>query len=140
MYQIQCQKNRGSQFRKNSIATRQATKKTIGSISTQAITESNLIVNTYKVMHEDIVDEDNNIHINLTYNTSFDKLLSEQTIIYALGDILRLEILVCNLYIRKQQTITFLNRGIPRIVPSDIYNITRKSNVYIHLELLFDNI
>ncbi len=86
------------------------------------------------------LDEDNNIHINLTYNTSFDKLLSEQTIIYALGDILRLEILVCNLYIRKQQTITFLNKGIPRIVPSDIYNITRKSNVYIHLELLFDGI
>ena len=71
MYQIQCQKNRGSQFRKNSIPTSQTTKKTIESISsqaistqaisTQAITESNLIVNTYKVMHEDIVDEDNNI-------------------------------------------------------------------------------
>ena len=102
----------------------------------------NLIVSEVILMHinPNILDEDNNIHINLTYNTSFDKLLSEQTIIYALGDILRLEILVCNLYIRKQQTITFLNRGIPRIVPSDIYNITRKSNVYIHLELLFDGI
>jgi hypothetical protein len=85
------------------------------------------------------LDEDNNVHINLTYNTSFNKLLSEQTIIYTMGDMLRLEILVCNLYIRKQQTITFLNKGIPMIVPSDTYNITRKSNVYIHLELLFDN-
>jgi len=105
---------------------------------TDTYTDTDLIVKCIPNLPEHIhIDENNNIHINLTYKTSISELLTKQHINYQIQDILKLDIKIHDLYIRPYQTIKFLNRGIPKICTDKIYNIDTKSHVIIHLELIY---
>ena len=83
------------------------------------------------------IDEFNNLHINLKHKTTLSNLLSKEKIVYNIVENLDININIKDLYIRKHQTIKFLNIGIPKISTNDMYYEGKKGNIFIHLELVY---
>jgi len=83
------------------------------------------------------IDENNNIHINLKHKTSLQELLSRENIEYNIVDGIMVTINIRDLFIRKHQTIKYLNVGIPKISTSNMYYEEKKSNIFVHLELVY---
>ena len=79
------------------------------------------------------IDEKNNLHIHL--NIKFDGLLKEKFISFKLEN-KTFEIHVCELRIISNQIIYLKNKGISIINNNDIYNVSNKSDVIVHIKLL----
>jgi curved DNA-binding protein CbpA len=79
------------------------------------------------------IDNNNNINVRLKYNIKY------------LLDVEQIDIGICKtqiyfhtnqLRIKKQQTIILREQGISRINQNDIYDITKKSDIYLHIEIV----
>ena len=79
------------------------------------------------------IDEKNNLHIHL--NIKFDGLLKERYISFKLEN-KTFDIHVCELKIISNQIIYLKNKGISIINNNDIYNVSKKSDVIVHIKLL----
>ena len=79
------------------------------------------------------IDEKNNLHIHL--NIKFDGLLKEKYISFKLEN-KTFDIHVCELRIISNQIIYLKNKGISIINNNDIYNVSKKSDIIVHIKLL----
>lgn len=79
------------------------------------------------------IDEKNNLHIHL--NIKFDGLLKEKYISFKLEN-KTFDIHVCELRIISNQIIYLKNKGISIINNNDIYNVSKKSDIVVHIKLL----
>tara|TARA_Y100001970_G_C14128317_1_gene800237 strand:+ start:134 stop:1018 length:885 start_codon:yes stop_codon:yes gene_type:complete len=79
------------------------------------------------------IDEKNNLHIHL--NIKFDGLLKEKFISFKLEN-KTFDIHVCELRIISNQIIYLKNKGISIINNNDIYNVSKKSDIVVHIKLL----
>ena len=79
------------------------------------------------------IDEKNNLHIHL--NIKFDGLLKEKYIRFKLEN-KNFDIHVCELRIISNQIIYLKNKGISIINNNDIYNVSRRSDIVVHIKLL----
>ena len=94
-----------------------------------------LIVNIIPHLdHHISIDEYNNIHIHLT--KPINGLLSKD-IIFNLGNKV-FKIPCDDLYIKKKQKYIYKKQGISKIDTRDVYNVTRRSDIIVHLTL-FEN-
>jgi len=103
---------------------------------------TDLIVKCIPILPDHItVDENNNIHINVVHKCNMRELLEKESIKYTYYDdsdiLIDLNIQISSLYIRKSQTIKFFKNGIPKINQSDMYSINNKSDLIVHLELIY---
>jgi hypothetical protein len=93
-----------------------------------------LYVNCLPLLPENTeIDSNNNIIINVQYKI---QEVFGIDIIYVICGPNKLPINVETLHLVKNQRITFVNMGISRINTSNIYDTTKKSNVYVDLLLL----
>ena len=79
------------------------------------------------------IDEKNNLHIHL--NIKFDGLLKEKYIRFKLEN-KNFDIHVCELRIISNQIIYLKNKGISIINNNDIYNVSKRSDIVVHIKLL----
>jgi hypothetical protein len=79
------------------------------------------------------LDEDNNIHVFLTYNL-FDLWRQRDMVEYSLGKKKCSFSLDC-LHIKKEQVIVKMGEGIPRANTVEIFSVERLSDVYLHITL-----
>jgi len=103
---------------------------------------TDLIVKCIPILPDHInVDENNNIHINVVHKCNMRELLEKEIIKYTYYDdsdkLIDLNIPIASLYIRKNQTIKIFKNGIPKINQSDMYSINNKSDLIVHLELIY---
>ena len=80
------------------------------------------------------IDNENNLHVFVKYNIV--DIIDQDTIDIHMGNTHRFSIYVQQLYIRRTQVVVLKNRGIPVIIPDDIYSVLKKSNIHIHITLL----
>lgn len=79
------------------------------------------------------IDDNNNIIVNLT--TKINSLLVNEKLIFKLGEKV-FQMVSSNLRIKKKQQFYLKNIGLTRINYSEIYNITKKSDIIVNLELV----
>lgn len=80
-----------------------------------------------------LIDEDNNIHMRVTIKIS--DIWEKEWFDIEMGKH-KIRVLTCNVKLMKQQTILLSEHGISRINSIDIYNITRKSDIYLNVTLI----
>ena len=78
------------------------------------------------------IDNNNNIHMKVKYNLS--EIWKKDEIIIEIGN-KNINIPVHSLHMKEKQTICYNNIGIPRIHSKNIYDITQKGSIFIHLLL-----
>ena len=78
------------------------------------------------------IDDKNNIHIHVEYNI---KDIWNMDTIYIDCDKLSIPVTVNTLKIEKTQIIIIANSGISKINTKDIYNIKKKTDIYIHFNI-----
>lgn len=79
------------------------------------------------------LDEDNNVHISVEYN--IDTIWGKEYVEVPLGKYtypLELKLLKFT----EEQTVIFVKQGISRINTKEMYDISRKSDVYVHVKLV----
>lgn len=81
------------------------------------------------------IDEYNNIHIEVIKDIV--EIWTQDLVYIELGS-RKIDIDKSQIRFIKNQIITIMNRGISMIHPSNLYDITKKSNVYVHLTLSLD--
>jgi len=79
------------------------------------------------------IDDSNNIHIKTTY--TMDELWEKDQIDIILGKRI-ITFYPSLLKVKKNQTIILREQGISRINTTDIYDITKRSDVYLHLNIM----
>jgi hypothetical protein len=79
------------------------------------------------------IDAENNIHVCVKYDIL--DIFSHEIIDICIGS-RKFSIFKEQLRLKQTQTITLKTRGIPKIHNEDIYNISKKSNIYIYIELV----
>ena len=79
------------------------------------------------------IDVENNIHISVRYDIL--DVFSRETIDICMGS-RKFSIFTEELRIKPMQTVILKGRGIPKIHNDDIYNVSKKSNIYIYIELV----
>lgn len=77
------------------------------------------------------IDENNNIHIRLIFD--FNELWSKEIVEIKIGSQI-LKFPKEQLKMIDKQTIIFKNIGIPKINISDIYNVSKKGSIYVHIQ------
>jgi hypothetical protein len=86
-----------------------------------------------KLKHHISIDGDNNLHINL--NAKINGLLTSKKIEFKLGE--KVFEIPCNkLKLKEYQSFTFYKMGISTIQVNDIYNVSSRADIIIHLTLL----
>lgn len=86
-----------------------------------------------KLSHHISIDGDNNLHVNL--NAKIGGLLTSKKIEFKLGE--KVFEIPCNkLKIREHQSYIFYKKGISTIQVNDIYNVSSRADIIIHLTLL----
>lgn len=86
-----------------------------------------------KLKHHISIDGDNNLHINL--NAKISGLLTSKKIEFRLGE--KVFEIPCNkLKLKEYQSFTFYKMGISTIQVNDIYNVSSRADIIIHLTLL----
>jgi hypothetical protein len=96
--------------------------------------EKEMYVDCYPILHDNIyIDDDNNIHISIEKciidiwnNDTFDFDLGSRHFYF------KREML----YMKKYQKHIFYNEGIPIVNMFDIYDVTKKSNIILHITIL----
>lgn len=78
------------------------------------------------------IDDKNNIHIE--YHTSLIELWKNTNHHINIGK-QKWSINRENLYMKNHQTICFHNKGIPKIISEDVYDVSKLSNVYINIHI-----
>jgi len=78
------------------------------------------------------IDDKNNIHIE--YHTSLIELWKNTNHHINIGK-QKWSIDRENLYMKNHQTICFHNKGIPKIISEDVYDVSKLSNVYINIHI-----
>ena len=78
------------------------------------------------------IDVENNIHITVRYDIL--DVFRLETIDICMGS-RKFSIFTEELRIKPMQTVVLKSRGIPKIHNDDIYNVSKKSNIYIYIEL-----
>lgn len=78
------------------------------------------------------IDEENNIHHFAKYAIS--DILRNETIDITVG-LRKFSIYVSRLFIKQKQTVVLRGRGIPRICSDDVYNVSKRGDIHIHIEL-----
>lgn len=97
--------------------------------------DHNLLVEINPQLDDNItIDKDNNIHINLI--ESIVDIFSNKILIINIGT-KKLIVNSENFKIKEYQTYILKKEGIPIINISDIYNSKKKSNIILHLQLVF---
>ena len=79
------------------------------------------------------IDEKNNIHIDLLY--SIEEIWNSHSVEFALGK-KQLSFSREMLYMKKKQTVMLHQQGITNINIENIYDISRKSDIIVHLEIV----
>ena len=97
-----------------------------------------LYIDCYPILPENVyIDEQNNIHISVKYN--IEEIWKNEMIEFSLGSrcfSFKRELL----FMRTYQTKTFFGEGIPMIHSTDIYDITRRSNIVVHIYVQKDDV
>jgi len=92
-----------------------------------------LYVKNIPVLPDNVrIDEKNNIHVELSYGVH--ELWDQPVVEFYLGK-KRLYFNTDQLYLRKHQTIVLCRQGISNINMENIYDISNKSDVVIHLDI-----
>uniref|UniRef100_A0A6C0HHU4 J domain-containing protein n=1 Tax=viral metagenome TaxID=1070528 RepID=A0A6C0HHU4_9ZZZZ len=78
------------------------------------------------------IDEENNIHYFAKYSVS--DILKRETVEIVIG-VRKFSIYVSKLLVKPKQTVVLRGRGIPHICCDDVYNIARRGDIHIHVEL-----
>ena len=93
-----------------------------------------LIINIIpNLEHHISIDDYNNVHIHLTKNIK--GLLTSKTIMFNIGK--KVFNIPCNeLYIKKKQKYIYKKHGISKIDTNDVYDVSKKSDVIVHLTLI----
>jgi len=93
-----------------------------------------LIINIIpNLEHHISIDDYNNVHIHLTKNIK--GLLNLKKIMFNVGK--KVFNIPCNeLYIKKNQKYIYKKHGISRIDTNDVYDVSKKSDVIVHLTLI----
>jgi hypothetical protein len=93
-----------------------------------------LIINVIPELdHHISIDDYNNIHVHLTKNIKV--LLTIKTIVFNIGDKV-FDIPCEELYIKKKQKYIYKRKGISKIDTKDVYDVTKRGDVIVHLTLL----
>lgn len=94
---------------------------------------NDIYVKCFPLLTENItIDNKNNIHVNLTYDIR--EILQKEYIIFYLGK-KEFEIEPKELTVEKTQTVILKGEGISKINTADIYDVSKKSNVILHITL-----
>ena len=97
------------------------------------ITNNQLFVSCQPDLPKHIrIDDKNNIHIE--YHTSLIELWKNTNHHINIGK-QKWSIDRENLYMKNHQTICFHNKGIPKIISEDVYDVSKLSNVYINIHI-----
>jgi curved DNA-binding protein CbpA len=80
------------------------------------------------------IDEANNIYIDV--RTRVENVLNQTTLEITLTDLVSFDIPVNTLKFKTNQTITLTKCGIPMINTENIYDVSERMNIIIHLEIL----
>lgn len=97
--------------------------------------ERELIVKCIPKLPEYIyIDEANNIYVDV--RTRVENLFNQTTLSITLADSVSFDIPVNTLLFKTNQTITLTKCGIPVINTENIYDVSERMNVIIHLEIL----
>jgi len=92
-----------------------------------------LYVRCNPILPENIyIDEDNDIHISVEY--AIKDIFNEKTVEIAIGKHV-FSIYVEQMYLKSKQTTILKGKGIPRVIVDDIYNVEKRSNLHIHVNL-----
>lgn len=92
-----------------------------------------LYVRCNPILVENIsIDEENNIHYFAKY--SIMDIFKEEAIEIIVG-LRKFSINVSRLFIKQKQTVVLRGRGIPRICGDDVYNVAKRGDIHIHIEL-----
>jgi hypothetical protein len=78
------------------------------------------------------IDEKNNIHVRMT--TSLEEAWTKDEICVEIGS-RNFSIIRRELKLTESQIVLFANCGISRINTDDIYNVSKKSDIYLHIEM-----
>jgi len=93
-----------------------------------------LIINVITELERHIsIDDYNNIHVHLTKNIK--GLLTVKNIVFNLGEKV-FDIPCEDLYLKKKQKYIYKRKGISKIDTNDVYDVTRRGDIIIHLTLL----
>lgn len=93
-----------------------------------------LIVNIIPHLdHHISIDDYNNIHVHLS--KPIKGLLSSKELIFHLGSKV-FKIPCSELYIKKKQKYIYKKQGISKIDTHDVYNVTKRADIIVHLTLL----
>lgn len=96
--------------------------------------EKEMYVDCYPILHDNIyIDDDNNIHISI--EKSIIDIWNNDTFDFDLGSrhfYFKREML----QMKKYQKQIFYNEGIPIVNMFDIYDVTKKSNIILHITIL----
>lgn len=94
---------------------------------------NDIYVKCFPLLTENItIDNKNNIHVCLTYDIK--EILQKEYITFYLGK-KEFEIEPKELTVEKTQTVTLKGEGISKINTTDIYDVSKKSNVILHITL-----
>ena len=94
---------------------------------------NDIYVKCFPILTENItIDNKNNIHVCLTYDIK--EILQKEYITFYLGK-KEFEIEPRELTVEKTQTVTLKGEGISKINTTDIYDVSKKSNVILHITL-----
>ena len=94
---------------------------------------NDIYVKCFPLLTENItIDNKNNIHVCLTYDIK--EILKKEYITFYLGK-KEFEIEPRELTVEKMQTITLKGEGISKINTIDIYDVSKKGNVVLHITL-----
>lgn len=80
------------------------------------------------------IDEANNIYVDV--RTRIENLFNQTTLAISLADSVSFDIPVNTLQFKTNQTITLTKCGIPMINTENIYDVSERMNVIVHLEVL----
>jgi hypothetical protein len=94
---------------------------------------NDIYIKCFPILSENVeIDEKNNIHVSVEYNIR--DIWEKNTLDICLGRYI-FPIDVSLLKMRKEQIVMFIGRGISRINTENIYDISKKGDVYIHVSL-----
>jgi hypothetical protein len=97
---------------------------------------SNLYVRCNPILPDTIsIDSENDLHVFVKYTIA--DIIDNETVDIDVGTH-RFSIYVKQLYLKREQVVVLKNRGIPTINPDNIYSVTKRSNIHIHITLQTD--
>jgi hypothetical protein len=101
------------------------------------IKNKDIVIDCFPLLPENItIDSNNNIHCSVIKDLY--SVFSEGSFTIDIGE-RHYTIYAKDLHLREEQDYIIRNTGISKINTSDIYDCSKKSNIYIHLRLLFSS-